>query len=156
MIDAIQKNVTWRAIPLAGLIAGTIALLTNLLLTPYFYEIKSGLTLRYIAGLVLGQDVLIEPKTSTHLVGIIVHFGFSLVFAMLIAIVIHRWGLTVGVIGGAVLGLSIYLINLYTMTSFVEWFFAINNNVLALSHVLFGAVVGGVYEMFDHYDEDLV
>jgi hypothetical protein len=42
------------------------------------------------------------------------------------------------------------------MTLFFEWFFAINSVVLLLSHVLFGAVAGGVYELFDHYDLPLV
>jgi hypothetical protein len=35
---------------------------------------------------------------------------------------------------------------------FFEWFFAIHSSVMLLSHVLFGAVAGGTYELFDHYD----
>jgi hypothetical protein len=75
---------------------------------------------------------------------------------LVIAIVVHRWGLIVGIVGGAILGLAIYGINLYAMTTFFTWFFALNNRVLLLSHILFGAVAGGVYELFDHYDLPLV
>jgi hypothetical protein len=71
---------------------------------------------------------------------------------VLIAVVIHRWGLLVGIIGGGIMGIAIYLLNLYFFTVLFEWFFAINSSVLLLSHILFGATAGGVYELFDQYD----
>ena len=152
MLQAIQKNVTWRAIPVAGLAGGSVFLLTNVVLSPLVLDVNPTLLLRYFAALVLGADVLTDTSTSAIIVGILVHYAFSMIFALVIAIVIHRWGLAVGIIGGAILGLSIYSINLYTMTKYAEWFFAMNSSVLLLSHVLYGAVVGGVYEMLDHYD----
>ena len=33
---------------------------------------------------------------------------------------------------------------------------AINNVLLVASHVLFGAVAGGIYELYDHYDVPLI
>lgn len=156
MIDAIQRNVTWRAIPLAGIAGGTVHLITNLLLTPLFYDVSGWLVLRYAAGLVIGNDAITSTGTDVLVLGALVHYALSIVFSLIIAIVIHRWGLLVGMIGGAILGLAIYGINLYTMTAFFEWFFAIHSNVLLLSHVLFGATVGAVYESFDHFDVDYV
>ena len=153
MLQSIQRNISWRAIPLAGLTAGTAFLLTNLTLTLAVLEVGPGLVLRYFAGLVLGSDVLIDPSLSVAIVGVLVHYVLSMLFALVIAIVVHRWGLGVGVVGGAILGLALYGINIYTMTVFFEWFFAINSTVLLLSHVIFGAVAGGVYELFDHYDQ---
>ena len=156
MIDAIRRNVTWRAIPLAGIAGGTVHLITNLVLTPLFYDVSGWLVLRYAAGLVIGEDAVTSTGTDVLVLGAIVHYAISIALALIIAIVIHRWGLLVGVIGGALLGLALYGINLYTMTAFYEWFFAIHSNVLLLSHVLFGATVGAVYESFDHYDVDYV
>lgn len=153
MIQAIQKNVSWRAIPIAGIAGGTVFLLTNIVLTPLLLDVDAVLVLRYFGALLLGSDVLLESGATAPVVGVILHYVFSIIFALLIAIVVHRWGLLVGIIGGAILGLSIYGINLYTMTVFFEWFFAINSSVLLLSHLLYGVVTGGVYEMFDHYDE---
>jgi hypothetical protein len=156
MIDAIQRNVTWRAIPLAGIAGGTVLLIANFILSPLLYDISGTLLLKYNAGLVLGTEALTDDGIGVLIVGAIVHYLFSILFALIIAIVVHRWGLLVGIIGGAILGLALYGINLYTMTAFVEWFFAIHSTAFALSHVLYGATVGGVYESFDHFDVDYV
>ncbi|HEX2619864.1 MAG TPA: hypothetical protein VHL11_06950 [Phototrophicaceae bacterium] len=149
----LQKHMTWKAIPFAGLAGGTVFLLVNLVLTPLLLQLDSLLILRYFASLVMGSAVLTDTTSTTAaLVGVLVNYALSIVFALVIALVIHRWGLLVGIIGGAILGLCIYAIDLYTMTRFFEWFFAINSPVLLISHVLYGAVVGAVYESFDHYD----
>lgn len=156
MINAIQKNVTWRAIPIAGLAGGIVFLLTNIILAPRSLDVGSTLLLRYMAALVMGSDTLTETGNSPLIVGLIVHFAFSITLALVIAIVIHRWGLSVGIIGGAILGLCFYSFNIYTLTKYAEWFFAINSNVLLICHVLYGAVVGGVYESLDHFDLPLI
>jgi len=153
MIASIQKNVTWRAVLLAGFIGGIVFLILNIL---FVQSISPSLLLRYIASLVMGSDVLVSTDSTALIIGVIVHFALSLVFALVITIVIHRWGLLVGIIGGGILGLSLYGINLYTLTRFFPWFFAINTTILLFSHVIFGAVVGGVYELFDHFDVPLV
>ncbi|MCC6802384.1 MAG: hypothetical protein IT319_05840, partial [Anaerolineae bacterium] len=149
---AIQIHVAWRALPVAALIAGSLFLLVNILLMPSALEIDPLLLLRYQASLVMGSGVLLSSDASVIVVGIIVHYVLALVFTLIITIVIHRWGLVVGIIGGAILGLAIYGINLYTMTLFFPWFFAINNNILLASHVVFGAAAGGIYELLDTYD----
>ncbi len=155
MLEAIQKNMAWKAVPVAGVVAGTAFLLINMIFNPILYGIDAFFILDYFASLLLGSDVLVESNATTLLVGIAVHYALSIVFALIISIVIHRWGLIVGIIGGAILGLAIYGINFYTMTVFFEWMFAINNTLIIVSHVVFGAVAGGVYEMLDSYDEEL-
>ncbi len=152
LLDSLRKNIAWRAIPVAGLAGGISFLLIEVLLTSVVYRVNGILMLRYSASLVLGSKVLMDGGPGTVLVGIIVHFILSIVLAMVIAVVIHRWGLRVGIIGGAILGLAFYGINLYTLTLFFPWFAAINTPLLLLSHVLFGAVAGGVYESLDRYD----
>lgn len=152
MLARVQDHITWYAILIAGIVAGTVFLLINVILTPLVLEVSSELTLRYFGSLVLGSDVLTTGGSGVVVVGVIIHYILSLVFTLMIAIVIHQWGMLIGIVGGTILGLAIYSINLYTMTLFFDWFFAINSNVLLLSHAVFGAVAGGVYELFDHYD----
>jgi hypothetical protein len=149
MIESIQKNMTWRAVLLGGIVSGSVFLLLNSLLMP---DITPTLLLRYIASLVMGSDVLVSTDSTALIVGVIVHFALSLLFSLIVAIVVHRWGLLVGIVGGGILGLAIYGINLYTLTTIFPWFFAINTPVLLVSHVVFGMVAGGVYELFDHFD----
>ena len=152
MLRDIERHVAWRAIPVAALAAGTLFLLVNVLLMPGVLHLDPLLLIRYQASLVMGQAVLVTPSTGVILVGLIVHYLLSLLFTLVISIVIHRWGLIVGIVGGAILGLALYGINLYSMTLFFPWFFALNNPVLALSHIVFGAAAGGIYELLDSYD----
>lgn len=156
MIAEMLKHVTWRAVLFAGIAGGTVFLITNLALLPLLLEVKPALLLRYFAGLVLGSDALTDDGTEVLGAGLIVLYALAIVFAFPITIVVHRWGLAVGILGGAVLGLALYSINFYTLTRWFEWFFALHSTALLLGHVLFGAVAGGVYEIFDHYDRPLL
>lgn len=156
MLRAIQQNVAWRAILPAGIIAGTVFLATNLIFTPLILQIDASIVLRYFASLLMGQGVLTDGGAVVWIVGLLVHYALSIFFTFVIAIVVHRWGLAVGIVGGAILGLAFYGINLYALTVVFTWFFAINSVLFLISHVLFGAVAGGVYEMLDHYDEPLM
>jgi len=151
-----QTRIAWKAIPVAAFVGGIVMLLVNLLLTPIAYEVNGSVFLRYCAGLIAGKDAVTDTSTGVLALGLLVHAVCSLLFATIISIVVHRWGITVGILGGAILGAALYGINLYSMTVFFEWFFAIHSTVFLLSHILFGAVVGGVYESLDRYDLPLV
>lgn len=152
MWQALYRNIAWRAIPIAAVAAGTVFLVVNILLGPPLLGVEGGLFIRYFASLALGSEVLTGDNALTIPVGLLIHYGLSLLFTLLIVIIVHRWGLLMGLIEGGILGLAIYGFNLYTLTLVFDWFFAINSPVLALSHVLFGMTAGAVYELFDHYD----
>lgn len=57
-------------------------------------------------------------------VGVLVHLVLSLVYALLLAFIIHRWGLVVGIVGGALFGVAIYIINYYTFTALFSLVFS--------------------------------
>lgn len=155
MFSAIRRNVAWRAIPVAGLAAGTVFLLATIILTPVLYQLPPMLMLRYFGSLALGPGVLVGTGAFALIVGVLVHYALSVIAALVIAIIVHRWGIVVGIGLGALLGVAIYGINVFSMTRFFPWFFAINGWVLFISHVLFGAVAGGVYERLDRFDVPL-
>jgi hypothetical protein len=156
MVEAVRKNVMWRAIPIAGVAGGVAHLIVSSLLSSLVLGIGPGMILRYAAALVLGPDSLTETNAVNLVIGAVVHFVISLVLTLVIAIVVHRWGLLVGLIGGGLLGLAFYGINLYAMTVLFPFFFAINSPMLLLSHIVFGVVAGGVYELLDQFDQPLV
>ncbi|MEM7248418.1 MAG: hypothetical protein AAF533_24000 [Acidobacteriota bacterium] len=148
----LEQVVDWSAALWAGLVAGTVFLVLNLLVTPKALGGTASVILAYLASPVLGKGVLappIEPSGGTIAIGLLTHFVLSILFACLIAFLLHRWGLLIGVLGGAALGVAIYLVNVYTMTLFFPWFFNMKSTVFLLTHVAFGAVAGGVYEALE-------
>lgn len=158
MFESIQDHMAWRAVPIAGLVGGAIFLIMNMLVSSVAYGSEPLYILYYFGSLVMGEQALADPTMTLAIVGLVVHIILSILFAFVIAVVIHRWGLIVGIIGGAILGLTIYGINFYNLVYFVQGPFSvsINNMWLMLSHVIFGAVVGGVYESLDNYDTEFV
>ncbi len=72
-------------------------------------------------------------------------------FACLVAFCLHRGGIVVGTLGGAIFGLALYCINFYTLTvpELYPWFFAMRSWVFVVTHVVFGALVGLIYEALE-------
>jgi hypothetical protein len=148
----LRQVVDWSAAVWAGVIAGIIFLILNVLVAPLFLGGNAWIALRYTASILLGERVLPPPATFdlwVLIVALLVYFAMAIAFAVVLALIIHRWGMIVGIIGGALFGLALYFINFYTLTYFYPWFFAIQSWVLLLSHVIFGAVAGGVYESLE-------
>lgn len=152
MMESIRKNVAWWAIPIAGLVAGAVFLVSNIVLTALMFGMSPRMFLQYAASLVMGSDALTNTSVGVVVVGLVIHFAIAMVLTLVVALVVHRWGLGVGIVGGALLGVCFWAINFYTMTVLFQWFFAINSLPMLLSHVLFGAVAGGIYEQLDTYD----
>lgn len=145
----LRQVVDWRAAVWAGVIAGIVFLITNLLAAAVV-EDNADITFRLIASIVMGREVLLTPPNAGVIItALIIHFVLSILFALLIAIVIHRWGLIIGVVGGAILGLALYVINFYTLNALFPWFYAATGWVMALSHLIYGATAGGVYEALE-------
>jgi len=78
-----------------------------------------------------------------------IHYVIALAMAAVIAYVVHRGGLVGGILVGALLGLAFYFIDYYTLTYFFPQFFAMKHWSVVASHVLFGALAGGVYELLE-------
>ena len=135
-----------------GVIAGIAFLIIQLGMATWLFGSNIWIVFRWNAAIIMGQDVLSPPHDFNFiivLVGLIVHFTLSISFSLLIAFIIHRWGLLVGIIGGGLLGLGLYAINFYTMTLFFPWFFPIRNWLMVVGHITFGAVAGGIYEALE-------
>lgn len=155
MNKSILKGLDLSAALWAGLIAGTVFLVTMLLLSANVLG-SSDLVYRMMAAILQGEGAM-APSTPVDggLIGsaLLVHYALSIAFGLVIAIVIHRWGLIVGLLGGAALGLALYTINFFSVSYFFPWFFPLRNWIWLLGHVLFGAAAGASYELLE-IDED--
>lgn len=141
-----------RAAVLAGLIAGLVYLVVQIVMATWLLGSTPWVALRWQAAIILGQGVLPPPATFAAwpvLVGLLLHLLLSLLYGLLIAFIIHRGGLLMGIVGGGLIGLALYALNFYTLTLIFPWFFAIRNWLLVVGHVLFGALVGGIYEALE-------
>jgi len=129
-----------------------VFLLLDLFVVPALMGSSFWISARLTASIVLGQQILAPPATfdgMALLAAILVHYFLALLMTGLIALVVHRGGLTTGIIGGAVLGLAFYYINYYTLSYFWPQFFAMKHGSVIASHVIFGALAGGLYELLE-------
>ena len=76
----------------------------------------------------------------------IVHFGLSIIYGLIGALLIFRLGTGIAVLVGAVGGLLIYLINFYGFTALFPWFAEARNWMSIVSHMIFGAVGAWAYK----------
>ncbi len=147
-----RQLVDWSAAVWAGIVAGSVFLILNLILIPQYIGGNAWIVLRYIASLVLGTGVLPPPDTANTtvlIVALLLNFALSIIFALILAAITHQWGLIIGMIVGALFGLGLYFINLYTLTLIFPWFFVMNSNLFMWIHVLFGLVAGATYEILE-------
>lgn len=150
----------WPAAVVAGLVSGSITLLIVLIGYPLATGGTPWTVFRYIAAIVLDQRIL-PPPTSfdamAFLAGLAIHLALSVFYTVILALVIHRWGIAVGIVGGALFGVALFLINLFTLTRLFEWFHPLRSWSFLLLHAIFGAVAGGLYELLerDYYVENV-
>ena len=105
-----------------------------------------------MASIALGESIL-PPPDQFDLIALVtaiaIHFIISILYALLIAFIIHRGGLITGLLGGALLGLGLYAIQFHAFTYFFSWLLALRGGLMVLTHVIYGAVAGGVYEALE-------
>jgi hypothetical protein len=148
----LEQVVDWRAAVVSGLVSGVV----------FFFFLMVGRSLvtggsiwivpRYIAAIVMGQEVLPPPVTFDPiivLVAILINLILALIFTLILAAIIHEWSLAVGTIVGALYGLGLYFINYYTFSYFFPWFYPSRTWVDVAAHILFGLVAGAVYELLE-------
>lgn len=97
----------------------------------------------------LGEAILAPPASfdlKALIAALVTHYVLSTVFSMVLAYIFHRGGMLTGILGGAVFGLCLYCINVYTLTWVFPWFFTMRGWAFLLTHIAFGAMAGGIYE----------
>mgnify|MGYP003382062582 CR=1 FL=1 len=142
----------WRAAVVAGLVAGSLTMLLWMIL---FSTVTGGALwtpFHHTAAILLGQDALTPSGTIVPqiiLTGAFVQLVLSIFYAVVLAFIIHRWGLVVGIVGGALFGLALYIINYYTFSALFAWFYPLRSWIALVGHIFFGATAGGIYEALE-------
>jgi hypothetical protein len=144
------KTIDWKAAVWAGIIAGLVFMVLEMLLVQLAGEGNMWGPPRMMAAIVMGREVLPPPATfdaGVLIVAMMVHFMLSLVYAFIFAWILGRWHMTmtVAAIGGLLFGLVIYAVNFYGFTAVFPWFAEARDWITVLAHAIFGATLGVVY-----------
>lgn len=148
----------WSAALWSGIISGIVFYLINIFLIPFVYGGNSWTIIRYLASPVLGESILPPPATSniqSLIISILCTIVLAILFTLIVSYVLHRGGIILGVVGGALFGLALYFINFNTLTLLVPWLYALSSPLMMLNHIIFGILAGGLYEAFEVEEYEL-
>ena len=146
-----RQLVDWGAAFWAGLISGVISFALILIISGIVLGSPWYAT-RLEASILLGSSIL-PPPTSFDLgifvAALFVHLALAILFTFLVAAIVHKFGIVISVIGGALIGLALYGINYYSLSYFFPWFYQFRSWMFLVEHIVFGAIAGGLYELFE-------
>ncbi|MDX2128230.1 MAG: hypothetical protein SFU91_04260 [Chloroherpetonaceae bacterium] len=115
------------------------------------------LPFQIIASFVLGPSVIsAESNASFPVLGyaLLILSLWCFAFGFLTHFLLHRWGILVGIVGGALLGLCAFAITFKMLPYFFEWSRAFLRPAFAVAFLAFGAWSGGVYESLEEEPEN--
>lgn len=136
-----------RAAASAG-IAGAAAFLVVLLLFVALMGGNAMEPLSMIAAVVLGAEAMSPPLTFD--IGILaaaigVHVVLSLIYAFVLAAMLHNQSVAMGIGVGLAFGLLLYIVNFHFFTSLFPWFAEGRGWGGAFAHFAFGLTAGWTY-----------
>lgn len=146
--------VHWPAAAGAGMVAGVVATVVQLLLwwaasyQPHAMLLRDA---RLAAAIVLGKGALPPPVSfewHVMLVATLVHFALSAAYGLLQAPLAARLSRRPGILAGAAFGLAIYVVNMYGFTTIFPWFEASRDWITAVTHAAFGATAMLTYQLW--------
>lgn len=138
----------WRAAVSAGLIAGAVFIMFEMIMMPLVMGVSPWAPPRMMAAIVLGQGVLPPPDTFQFgivMTAMMVHFVLAIAYTFIIGFFVQTRALGTAVAIGAIAGLVLYLVNFYAFTAAFPWFAMARGWVSLLGHILFGLVAAGSY-----------
>lgn len=149
--SSISRGVSYKAAIWAGLVAGAVFMMLEMIMVPMFGGGSPWGPPRMIAAIAMGPDVLPPPATydlTILMVAMAVHFVLSIVLAVVLAWIVRGRPMGTALIIGGVFGLAVYLFNFYGMTVVFPWFAMARNWISIFAHVIFGLAAAWSYLAF--------
>ncbi len=146
----VSSAINLKAAALAGLFAGLVFLVLEMIMVPLFLGGSPWGPPRMIGAMALGEGVLPPPATfdlMVVMVAMLIHFALSVVLAIGMGFVIGRMSMEMALGVGAAFGLVLYLVNFYLIPSLglFTWFEGARNWVSIFTHIVFGVLVAWAY-----------
>lgn len=141
----------WRAAVLAGLIAGAVYMVLELLTARFLLYQGAWGTVKMVAAIILGREALSADAFNWTIVlaAGTVHFALSIILAAALALILSsfRFDTSLGLasVVGIVFGVVVYLVNFYVFGRYMNWFDEARGWEILFAHALFGLVAADVY-----------
>lgn len=134
----------------AGLIAGAVFMMLEMLLVGTIGGGSPWAPPRMIAAIGMGEGVLPPPATfdlGIMLVAMLIHFALAVILGLFFALIVARWdmGLIATAAVGAAFGIAVYLVAFYGFTALFPWFAMARNGISLFAHAMFGLALGWSY-----------
>jgi hypothetical protein len=147
--------IDWKAAIMAGIVAGVVFMMMEMLLMPLFgFAPSMWAPPRMIAAIGMGEGVLPPPATfdiAVLMVAMMIHFATSIAFALVVALIIRGMAMGPALVVGVVGALLLYGFVFYVMTGIAwPWFENGRNWVNVVTHIVFGALVAWWYRARAH------
>lgn len=140
--------VNLKAALLAGLGAGVLLLVLEMLLVPVALGGGAWAPVRMMASVVFGESLITSAAPmglGVVLVGLLVHFAVSLLFAVVLGMLVRWFDWGPAALFGAGFGLAMYMILFHATWTWLGWFAAGRTMSNILLHVTFGVTAALVY-----------
>ena|SRR5437762_8304265 len=147
-----DQPVKWGAVAYAGIAAGILSTLVQIVLWFVFTDALPAILFRdarFTAAIVMGRAVLSPPATfdvQIMLVATFVHFALSVAYGLILSRLMARLHTRSSLLVGAVFGLCLYVVNMHGFTIFFPWFDAARGWITVVAHVTFGATAATAYK----------
>lgn len=148
-----RRGFDYAASGWAGLVGGATLVLLEFALAPVVLGLEPRELTYRVAAMVMGERRLVPMAGFDGLMGLtamVVHLPLSLVYARVIAGVVHAWRPRPAVLFGAAFGVLIYFVNFHGFISLFPWMEWLRGWPTLLAHVAYGATTAGVYEALMH------
>ncbi len=158
-INRTAGRIDWSSAVWAGLIAGAVFIMLEMILVPAFGMGSPWGPPRMIAAIILGKGVLpmmgqpVTFRVGVFVVALLIHFALSIVYGLVLGAIANRLTTGQATAVGGIYGLLLYLVNFYLFTAIFPWFAMARNGVSIFSHVVFGAIAGLAYKGLQHRAE---
>lgn len=137
----------------AGIAAGILATIVQISLWAIFTDALPEILYRdsrFAAAIVMGRGALPPPANFDGriiLFATLVHFALAIAYALILARLIAGLRPGASLLAGAAFGLGLYAVNMYGFTAVFPWFAASRDWITAVTHLVFGMVLAGVYRL---------